>query len=55
MNDISEIAKAYLEKECRKLIINLERALNKQGVAESEIDALQQKIDINLYLQQRCE
>lgn len=55
MNNISEIAKAYLEKEYRKLIINLERALNKQGVTEAEIDALQHKIDINMYLQQRCE
>lgn len=55
MNNISEIAKAYLEKECNKLIINLERALNRNGVTETEINALQQKIDINLYLQQRCE
>jgi hypothetical protein len=55
MSNISEIAKAYLEKECNKLIINLERALNRKGVTETEINALQQKIDINLYLQQRCE
>ena len=53
--NIATIAKAYLEKECRKLIIKLENATNRQGVSEEELDALQRKIDINMYLQGRCE
>lgn len=52
---INEQAKAYLEKECNRLIINLERAINRNGVTQKEIDDIQLKIDINLYLQQRCE
>lgn len=53
--NIATIAKEHLEKECRKLIIKLENAMNKQGVSEEELDALQRKIDINMYLQERCE
>jgi hypothetical protein len=52
---MKDVAKAYLEKEYRKLTINLERAINRNGVTQAEIDALQKKIDINLYLQSRCE
>lgn len=52
---MKEMAKAYLEKECNRLIINLERAMNRKGVTQKEIDDIQLKIDINLYLQQRCE
>lgn len=55
MDNIAATAKVYLEKECSKLIVNLERAMNRKGVTETEIDALQRKIDINLYLQGRCE
>jgi hypothetical protein len=53
--NIATIAKAYLEKECGKLIIKLENAMQKPGVSEEELNALQRKIDINLYLQGRCE
>ena len=53
--NITTIAKAHLEKECRKLIIKLENAMNKPGVSEEELDALQRKIYINMYLQRRCE
>lgn len=52
---MNEEAKAYLEKECRKLIIKLEQALNRKGATDEEIDNIQKKIDINLYLQSRCE
>lgn len=55
MDNIAEIAKAYLEKECSKLIINLERALNRKGATDEEVNNLQKKIDINMYLQSRCE
>jgi hypothetical protein len=53
--NIAQLAKAALEKECNKLIIRLENALNRKGTSQVEIDSLQQKIDINLYLQERCE
>ena len=51
MNNIASEAKAYLEKECGRLIINLERALNRKGATDEEINNLQKKIDINMYLQ----
>lgn len=55
MDNIATEAKAYLEKECRKLIFSLEQALNRKGVTGQEIDNLQKKIDINMYLQKKCE
>ena len=51
---MKNIAKAYLEKEHKALTIKLTKALERKGVTQTEIDALQQKIDINLYLQERC-
>lgn len=53
MNDA--IAREYLEKEHKKLTISLERALNRNGITQTEIDNLQRKIDINLYLQTKCK
>ena len=53
-NDIAAEAKAYLEKECGRAIVNLERALNRNAT-DAETDALQRKIDIFMYLQEKCE
>lgn len=55
MDNIATEARAYLEKECRKLIFSMENALNRRGVTEQEINNLRKKIDINMYLQNRCE
>lgn len=49
------IAREYLKKEHKKLVISLERALSRNGVTQTEIDNLQRKIDINLYLQEKCK
>jgi DNA-directed RNA polymerase subunit RPC12/RpoP len=54
-DDISESVKAHLEKEHNTLTINLEKAKNRNGVKQEEIDALQRKIEINAYLQQKCK
>ena len=52
---VNEIAKEYLKKEHKKLTFSLKNAMRRPGTKQTEIDALQRKIDINLYLQQRCE
>lgn len=49
---VKEAAKAFLEKEHRKLVINLERATQRPNVTQAELYNLQQKININLYLQE---
>ena len=53
--DIQQLAKTYLEKEFKRLNIKLKQANEKTGVKQSEIDALERKIEIIAYLQTRCE
>ena len=55
MNDIAIIAREQLEKEYRRLCINLKHAESKYMSPVKEIDDLKRKIAVNLYLQQRCE
>lgn len=52
---IAKTAQAHLEKEYRKLTINLERAKTRKGVTPAELEALQTKIDVNKFLQKCVE
>lgn len=49
---MQEVAKVFLEKEHSRLVNNLERATKRLNVTQAELDNLQQKIKINLYLQE---
>lgn len=52
-NDITQEAKAYLEKEIKRAGINIERAKSKNG-SSTELDGLRRKLDILTYLLYRC-
>ena len=47
---IKETTLHYLNKEYGKLLTSLERAKAKPNVAQSEVDSLYSKIEINAYL-----
>ena len=49
------IALEHLAKEYKRLCINLERAEKRQGVSARELEDIKRKIEINLYLQEKCE
>ena len=49
------MALEHLVKEHKSLCINLERAQKRPGVTAQEIENIKRKIEINLYLQERCE
>ena len=52
---VPELAKAYLEKEYRRLTISLERSKAKPNVSQEELYNLEKNIEINNYLQQLVE
>lgn len=47
---IKETALVYLDKEHKRILINLDRAKARPNVAQDELDALRSKLEINSYL-----